>query len=102
MKLRYHSPGKREDPREEKLIPLAVILSLSFGACATIYQPAQFYEMRQRHHLVALLPFDVSISTTTFPQDVTAEMLKKAEQDEGYATQSLFYSRFFKNSADFA
>ena len=85
----------------KKLIPLAVLLSLSFGACATIYQPPQFYEMRQRHHLVALLPFDVSISTTRLPKDVTVEMLKKAEQDEGYMTQSLFYSQFLKNSADF-
>jgi hypothetical protein len=86
----------------KKLIPLAVVLSLSFGACATIYQPPRFNEMRQRHHLVALLPFDVSISTTRLPKDVTAEMLKKAEQDEGYTTQSLFYSRFLKNSTDFA
>jgi len=86
----------------KKLIPLAVLLSLSFGACATIYQPPQFYEMRQRHQLVALLPFDVSISTTRLPKDVTVEMLKKAEQDEGYTTQSLFYSQFLKNSADFA
>ena len=86
----------------KKLIPLAIVLSLSFGACATIYQPPQFYEMRQRHQLVALLPFDVSISTTRLPKDVTVEMLKKAEQDEGYTTQSLFYSQFLKNSADFA
>ncbi len=86
----------------KKLIPLTVLLSLAFGACATIYQPPQFYEMRQRHHLVALLPFDVSISTTRLPKDVTVEMLKKAEQDEGYVTQSLFYSQFLKNSADFA
>jgi len=57
--------------------------------------------MRQRHRLVALLPFDVSISTSRLPKDVTVEMLKKAEQDEGYTTQSLFYSRFLKNSADF-
>ena len=85
----------------KKLIPLVVILSLSFGACATIYQPPQFYEMRQRHRLVAVLPFDVSISSTRLPKGMTIEMLKEMEKDEGFGTQALFYSRFLKNSADF-
>jgi hypothetical protein len=49
-----------------------------------------------------VLPFDVTISTTRLPKDMTVEMLKKMEQDEGFTTQSLFYARFLKNSADFA
>lgn len=85
----------------KKFIPLAIVLSLSFGACATIYQPPQFFEMRQRHRLVAVLPFDVSISSTRLPKGMTIEMLKEMEKDEGFGTQALFYSRFLKNSADF-
>ncbi len=86
----------------KKALFLAVILSMTFAACATIYQNPELQAIRQRHRQVAVLPFDVTISTSRLPKDVTVEMVKKLEEDEGFTTQSLFYSRFLKNSADFS
>jgi len=86
----------------KKSIILVVIVSFFLGACATVYRSPQFYEFRQKHRIVALLPFDVSISSTRLPKGMTIEMLREMEKDEGYGTQALFYSRFLKKSADFA
>jgi hypothetical protein len=85
----------------KKNLILSVVLALTTGACATIYQTPKFTEMKSNHRLVALLPFDVSISSARLPKDMTIEMLKEMEKDEGYNTQALFYIRFLKNSADF-
>lgn len=80
---------------------LTAVLALTLGGCATIYQPPKFQEMRQGHRLVALLPFDVSISSTRLPKGMTIEMLKEMEKDEGYGTQALFFSRFLRRSGSF-
>jgi len=80
---------------------LIVALALGLSGCATIYRSPRLAEMRARHRIVALLPFDVSISSTRLPKGMTLEMLKEMEKDEGYGTQALFYSRFLKNAAEF-
>jgi hypothetical protein len=86
----------------KKAILLSLALAFLAAGCATVYQSPEFFEMRAKHRLVALLPFDVSISSTRLPKGMTIEMLKEMEKDEGFGTQSLFYARFLKNSADFA
>ena len=86
----------------KKTILLAGACILTLASCATVYHSPQFYEMRPKHRLVALLPFDVSISSTRLPKGMTIEMLREMEKDEGYGTQSLFYARFLRRSADFA
>jgi len=85
----------------KKAIVLVILAAFSLGACATVYRSPQFYEVRQKHRVVALLPFEVSISSARLPKGMTVEMLREMEKDEGYNTQALFYSRFLKKSADF-
>ncbi len=85
----------------KKTIVLVFIAAFSLGACATVYRSPQFHEIRPTHRVVALLPFDVSISSTRLPKGMTVEMLREMEKDEGFGTQALFYSRFLKKSADF-
>jgi hypothetical protein len=86
----------------KKTIILVVLVTLFLAACATVYRSPQFYEVRQKHQIVALLPFDVTISSTRLPKGMTIEMLKELEKEEGFGTQALFYSRFLKKSADFS
>ncbi len=83
------------------ILPVLVSV-LILGACATVYRSPRFYEIRPSHRLVALLPFDVAISPVRLPKDMTMEMLREMEKDEGYKTQSLFFARFLRRSADFA
>ena len=83
-----------------KAVFLTSIMLLSVG-CASVYRSPNFYEMREGHRLVAILPFDVSISSARLPKGMTVEMLRELEKDEGYTTQALFYSRFLARSGDF-
>ncbi|MBN1939522.1 MAG: hypothetical protein JW843_08045 [Candidatus Aminicenantes bacterium] len=86
----------------KKSILFAAAGLLLTASCATVYRSPQFHQMRPQHRLVALLPFDVSISSTRLPKGMTIEMLKEMEKDEGYGTQALFYARFLRRSSDFA
>ncbi|MCX6566686.1 MAG: hypothetical protein NTW38_09775 [Candidatus Aminicenantes bacterium] len=86
----------------KKNIILVVLVAFFLSACATVYRSPQFYEVRQKHRIVALLPFDVTISSTRLPKGMTIEILKEMEKEEGFGTQALFYSHFLKKSADFS
>jgi len=86
----------------KKAAVLAVAAALSLGACATVYRAPRLNELRRTHRVVALIPFDVSISSARLPKGMTLEMLREMEKDEGYNTQALFYARFLQKSADFS
>jgi len=70
-----------------------------FSSCApTIYVSPDFDKVKNKHKVVAILPFNVQISAKNLPKNVTQEMIREDEQKTGYAIQGHSYTAFLKES----
>jgi hypothetical protein len=75
-----------------RVLVLVFAVFLFFQGCAQIYKNPDFDNITKDHKRVAVLPFKVSISQP--PKDFTAEMVKDAEQKEGFMMQRQIYGKF--------
>lgn len=75
---------------------LLTALGLTLACGPTIYRSAEFDGYRETHHLVAVLPFQVSIDPNKLPKEITPEMAKQTMHDEGLAFQHELFLRFLE------
>lgn len=78
---------------------LLVVLIGFLGGCASIYVAPEFTLERQKHRLLAIMPFDVTISIKRLPKNVTLEMVKEREADEAYEFQREIYTQFLRRKS---
>ncbi len=76
----------------------AAIIILGVGCAPTIYVSPDFEKVKNKHKIVAILPFNVQISAKNLPKNVTPEMIREDEQKTGYAIQGHSYTYFLKES----
>ena len=92
--------------RSKSLLVASAALALSSMATglaiagAQKYVHPQFATLTANHKTIAILPFKVSISTNHMPKDMTLEMVRKSEQEEGLEFQKQLYSRFLQRAQD--
>lgn len=65
----------------------------------TIYTKNDFSRVTDRHKLVAILPFSVSIDSKNQSKEFTLDMARKMERDEAYLFQQQIYSQFLKQQS---
>ena len=76
-----------------KLTFLSLSIAFLFlQSCATVYVAPQFDTIKRKHKTVAILPFDVTISTKRLPKNVTTEQIKNDEEKTGYSAQGHAYT----------
>lgn len=75
------------------------LVLLLFLGCATVYKNPAFKSIYQNHKIVAIVPFDVSISMKKLSDGMTYKMLKEMEKDEAYVIQSEIYAYFLKRQS---
>ncbi len=72
-------------------------LLLTLYSCGpTIYLSPDFDQVSSKHKSIAILPFDVQITSHSLPKDMTAEKVKMEEEKTGYAIQGHSYTYFLK------
>lgn len=62
----------------------------------TIYLAPNFEQVKARQKQLAILPFDVLITTKKLPKDMTPEMIKEQEMKTGFSIQNHSYTYFLK------
>jgi len=67
-------------------------------AAAQKYLNPQFAELTKTHKTIAILPFKVTIETNRLPKNMTLEMVRKSEQEEGLEFQKQLYVRFLQRA----
>lgn len=81
---------------------LFLLLAFLMASCGpTIYVAKDFEKERKKHKIIAVLPFDVSITQKKLPKDVTPEMIRKQEEEVGYSLQGHVYTYFLKRQGDY-
>jgi hypothetical protein len=75
---------------------LIVLVFLISCATAKIYKSPDFELAKEKHKIIAILPFEVSIDVKKLPKDMTAEMLNDMEKDEAYIIQNEIYACFLE------
>lgn len=83
-----------------RLFLLLILIGL-IGGCANVYVSPEFSVERQKHRLLAIMPFDVTISVKRLPKRITLEMLKIREDEEAYLFQREIYSRFLRKKTGY-
>lgn len=83
----------------KKIATVFILLFLGFQVSAQtrLYENPNFEQIATSHHIIAILPFDTSI--TLRPKDMketTPEELKKMEKDTGEDIQSSMFSWFLQ------
>ena len=84
-----------------KLNLIFIVSLFLLGSCASIYNASNLNSKISSHKTVAILPFEVVIQFRKFPKNVTLDYIRKLQEDEGFNTQSLCFSRFLQKSADY-
>ncbi|TXK51903.1 hypothetical protein FVR03_02925 [Pontibacter qinzhouensis] len=81
-----------------KKILLVLFLATTFlsGCGPQIYQANNFASVKQKHKVVAILPFEVLIEAKRLPKGVTVDMLQDQQRDYGYGLQGDVYGYFLK------
>ena len=79
-----------------RLSTLVLFLSLLQGCSPTVFTATNFNTVKRSHKLVALLPFDVSITLKKLPKDVTMAQIKADEEKTAYTAQSHAYTYLLK------
>ncbi len=78
-------------------LPVAALLFLLAGCNKPkTYLAEEFTNYQNVHHLVAIMPFQVTIDPKKLPKDFSLEMTKEAEKDEAYNFQQQLYLRFLE------
>src|SRR5262249_19600753 len=80
------------------LITGAATSALALGAQK--YLNPRFAELARDHKQLAILPFKVSIDLKHLPKNMTADMVRQSEKDEGLEFQKQLYSRLLQKSTD--
>lgn len=81
----------------KKLVIVLLACMATFSSCGPeIYQSASFATVKEKHKVVAILPFDVTIESRKLPKGVTADMILDQQRDYGYGIQSDVYGYFLK------
>ncbi len=83
-----------------KIVFLAVIILL-FSSCATVYNSAGLKTAEQKHQLIAILPFDVTVQYNKLPRNVTVEQIEENEHDLAFILQNQMYNRFLRKNDQF-
>lgn len=76
-------------------------LMLLFLSCATVYKSTDLTAVQQKHQVVAILPFDVSVHYNRLPKNVTVEEIRKNEQELAYVLQNQMYNQFLRKNDKF-
>lgn len=74
-----------------------VFLMISCGP--TIYMAPNFDRVKSKHETLAILPFNVNISTKSLPKNVSVETIREDEEKTGYSIQGHAYSYFLKEQS---
>ncbi len=83
-----------------KIVFLAVIVLL-FSSCATVYNSTGLKTAEQKHQLIAILPFDVTVQYNRLPRNVTVEQIEENEHDLAFILQNQMYNRFLRKNDQF-
>lgn len=79
------------------LVIMTIIITIIGQGCGPkIYLNPEFSDIRAQHHVIAILPFKVTIEGSKLPKNITPEMVEKLEQDEGILFQGILYSKFLE------
>jgi hypothetical protein len=70
-------------------IPIVILVLI--GCAAKIYKSPELQNYVEKHRIVAILPFKVTIDPKKLPKEYTLEMAHEAERDEAYSFQSQLY-----------
>ncbi len=84
----------------KKIVFLAVVVLL-LSSCATVYNSAGLKTAEQQHHLVAILPFDVTVQYNKLPKNVTVEQIEENEHDLAFILQNQMYNRFLRKNEQY-
>ena len=76
---------------------LFALICVTLASCGPqIYQASSFKEVKDKHKVVAVMPFEVTIESRKLPKGVTPEMIQEQQRDYGYGIQSDVYGYFLK------
>ena len=81
----------------KKILLLFFACVITLTSCGpNIYQASNFNAIKEKHKVVAILPFDVLIESRRLPKGVTPEMIQDQQRDYGYGIQGDVYGYFLK------
>jgi hypothetical protein len=78
------------------LLLFAVLIQ---GCGPKIYMNPDFPKLKNEHHLVAVLPFFVTIEAGKLPKDITQETINQMQKDEAFNFQQQPYSMLLEKQA---
>ncbi|MEP6675253.1 MAG: hypothetical protein ABJA78_08855 [Ferruginibacter sp.] len=86
-----------------KHFSIVVLTTLLFTSCGpTIYKSENFKDSKSTVHIVAILPFSVSIDSKRLPKGQTIETLRDAQQKTGYDIQNNVYTWFLHRQNEYS
>ena len=78
---------------KNKSLALIIICTIFLTSCGpTIFTAPGFQQEKRQHKTLAILPFDVHISSNKLPKNVTMDMVIRQQEETGYALQSNAYT----------
>ena len=80
-------------------VAFAALLITSCGP--TIYKAENFQESKSMVHILAILPFNVSIDSKRLPKGTTIETLKESQEKTGYDIQNNSYTWFLQRLKEY-
>ena len=79
----------------------AAIILLLFTACATVYTASELQSQKNKHQVIAILPFDVTVQYNKLPKNVSEQQIEENEYELGFLLQNQMYNRFLRKSGQF-
>lgn len=83
---------------KRQILVLATLLLLTTACSTANYESPQFSERAQRHHIVAVLPFEMVLNGDP-PGNLTKEQIALIEEAESVAFQEAYYSRLLHQAS---
>lgn len=78
---------------------LVALVFLLVSCGPTIYIAPNFENIKSKHETLAILPFNVNISTKNLPKNVSMESIRVDEEKTGFSIQGHAYSYFLKEQS---
>jgi len=78
-----------------------LILAIIISGCATVYTASELQNHKEKHQVIAILPFDVTVSYNKLPNRVTVQQIEENEFEMGFVLQNQMYNRFLRKAGQY-
>lgn len=78
------------------------VLCLVMSSCASTYKPQNFAQTKNQVHIIAILPYSITIDGRNSPKGVSADAMKNSQEQTGYDIQDKSYTYFLRRMNDYS